>query len=288
MTRPNSSALVIAPAAQSLMPVNGSPQLSCATTELLQEIEIVDERGENRAISIPREKPLTVWLDGSELVTLMTLGGAPEWLVLGYLRNQGLVTNITALESVQVDWAAGTVQVHSHDSARVFERRAVGTACALGSIYGDLMRSVEGMRLPSLDAARITRNELLKILETMRTHDVIHRAAGSVHSCALFRSSELLLAVEDISRHNGVDTVTGWMALHAVSGADKILFTTGRLTGEMVMKAVLNGIPILVTRNGVTAMGRELALQFGMTLLGRAANRRYLCYTGMQRFDSLS
>jgi FdhD protein len=288
MVTTDSSALVVAPAAQSLVPMNGSPLLSCASSEPLQEIEIVDERGEVQIISVPREKPLTVWLDGRELVTLMTLGGAPEWLVLGYLRNRGLVTDITALKSVQVDWAAGSAQVRSRDSGRVSEHSAVGAACVLGSIYSDLMQRVESIQLPTVGAARILRSELLKILETMRIHDDIHRAAGSVHSCAVFRSDELLVAVEDISRHNGVDTITGWMALHAVSGADKILFTTGRLTGEMVMKAALNGIPILVTRNGVTAMGRDLALRFGMTLLGRAANRRYICYTGVQRLDSAS
>jgi FdhD protein len=286
MSPPDATALVMGPAAKALAPVAGAPALSCASAELLQEIEIADERGEVHAIYVPRERPLTVYLDGRELVTLMTLGGAPEWLVVGYLRNQRLMTDITGLDSVAVDWASESARIQSRDLARVSDRSALGTACALGSVYGDVMRSMDSVELPSFDAARVSSSELLKILETMRIHDDIRQAAGSVHSCAVFRCSELWLAVEDVSRHNGVDTITGWMALHGVSGADKILFTTGRLTGEMVMKAALNGIPILITRNGVTAMGRDLALRFGMTLIGRAANRRYICYTGRQRLDS--
>jgi FdhD protein len=286
MAAADSIALVVAPAARALPPIAGAPAISRDSTDLLQEIEVVDERGEIQVISIPRERPLTVWFDGRELVTLMTLGGAPEWLVLGYLRNQRLVSDVTALSSVEIDWSSGSAQVQSRDAGRVSDRGAAGAACALGTAYNDFFRSIDRIRLPSFDAARITRSELLKILETMRIHDGIHRAAGSVHSCAVFQSSELLVAVEDVSRHNGVDTITGWMALHGLSGADKILFTTGRLTGEMVMKAAFNGIPILVTRNGVTAMGRDLALRFGMTLLGRAANRRYLCYSGAQRLDA--
>jgi FdhD protein len=288
MAAPDSRALVVTPAARSLSPIAGAPALSTASASLLQEIEIVDERGEVQLVSVPRERPLTVRLDGRERVTLMTLGGAPEWLVLGYLRNQRLVSDVAAVSSIEIDWSSGSAQVQSRDSGRESDRGPAGPACALGTAYNDLFRSLDSIQLPSFGAARITRSELLKILETMRIHDDIHRAAGSVHSCAIFQSSELLVAVEDVSRHNGVDTITGWMALHGISGADKILFTTGRLTGEMVMKAAFNGIPILVTRNGVTAMGRDLALRFGMTLLGRAANRRYLCYGGAQRLDPAS
>lgn len=288
MAAPDSRALVVAQAARSLPPIAGAPALSTASANLLQEIEIVDERGDVQLVSIPRERPLTVRLDGRELVTLMTLGGAPEWLVLGYLRNQRLVSDVAAVSSIEVDWSSGSAQVQSRGSARESDPGPAGPACGLGTAYKDLFRSLDSIQMPSFGAARIMRSELLKILETMRIHDDIHRAAGSVHSCAIFQSSELLVAVEDVSRHNGVDTITGWMALHGISGADKILFTTGRLTGEMVMKAAFNGIPILVTRNGVTAMGRDLALRFGMTLLGRAANRRYLCYGGAERLDPAS
>ncbi len=283
------TALVLGPRAQTLKPVDNAPQLSRATTTLLCEVAIVDDRGEQRSLRLPIERALRVLLDDRDLVTLMTLGAAPEWLIIGYLRNQRVIDQIAALESVIVDWSSGA----AHARSRVRERAAAAlssplarSGCALGSAFGDPMRAIEGLAFPAASEARISRNVLLSILETMREHDDIHRAAGSVHSCALFGGQELWFSIEDVSRHNGVDTVTGWMALYGVAGADKILFTTGRLTGEMVLKAAFNGIPILVTRNGVTAMGRDLAERSGMTLIGRAANRRYICYTGMQRFDS--
>jgi FdhD protein len=280
-------ALVLAPAGHAFTPAPGAPSLSRATAELLEEIEIVDESGKVQRINIPCERPLTVWLDGRELVTLMTLGGAPEWLVLGYLANQRVVSDMTTLDSIRIDWSVASAQVKSRAPAPATDRGAA-VACALGSSYGNLTASLDRIKLASLAAARITHEQVLNILATMRSHDDIHRAAGSVHSCALFRSDELFITVEDVSRHNGVDTISGWMALHAVDGADKTLFTTGRLTGEMVFKAALNGIPIAITRNGVTAMGRKLAERFGMTLIGRAANRRYLCYCGRDRLDSSS
>jgi FdhD protein len=287
MSAADPKALVVSPAARLLAPVADAPRLSNSNAELLQAVEVVDERGEARAIAVPRERPLTVWLNGRELVTLMTLGSAPEWLIVGYLCNQRVVTDISALDSIEVDWESGTAQVRARRLASASTRDTVGTACALGSAYSDLLRGAESIEIPGF-ATHISHSEILKVLETMRIHSDIHRAAGSVHSCAVFRASELLVAVEDVSRHNGVDTIIGWMRLHAVSGADKILFTTGRLTGEMVTKAALNGIPVLITRNGITAMGRELAVRFGITLLGRAANRRYLCYTGLDRVDLTS
>jgi FdhD protein len=183
------------------------------------------------------------------------------------------------------------VRVLTRDASgahRVPNLIVAGAACALGSVFGDAMRNGLDLKLPSVEAARISRSVLLDIVQCMRVHDDIHRAAGSVHSCAVFRSAQLWVSVEDVSRHNGVDTITGWMALYGVSGADKILFTTGRLTAEIVMKAAFNGIPILVSRNGVTAMGRQLAVRLGMTLIGRAANQRDICYAGTQRFDSAS
>ncbi len=283
--------LVLSPHAQSLSPVKSAPTLSRSAAALLSEIEIVDERGERRTIAVPNEQPLTVVFDDRECVTLMTLGAAPEWLVLGYLRNQRLLSAIETLESITVDRQTHTAQVKSRKDIRATDtsnRASYTTGCALGTVFGDLMTQIQGITLPSLAAARIARSELLKMLDSMRIHDEIHRAAGSVHSCALFQAADLWIGVEDVSRHNGVDTVVGWMALHGVSGGDKILFTTGRLTGEIVMKAAFNGIPIIVSRNGVTAMACDLATRLGMTLFARAANRRYACYTGGQRFDSTS
>ena len=282
-------AWVIEPAAAALPPVPNAPRVSAASCAPLREISIVDEKGVRRSIDVPVERPLTVFLDGRELVTLMTLGACPEMLVLGYLRNQRLIGDVAMIESLTVDWNSGSAAVTTRAGINGGGASAapgiVGTACGLGTVFGDLMMQVEAGALPRAESARISRSTLLHVLDTVRQHDAIHRAAGSVHSCALFQGSVLLVSIEDVSRHNGLDTVSGWMALHGVSGGDKILFTTGRLTSEMVMKAAHNGVPIMVSRNGVTAMGCDVAVKLGMTLFGRAANHRFLCYAGAERFD---
>jgi FdhD protein len=282
-------AWVVQPSAAALQPVPNAPRITAASCAPLREILIVDELGNRRPMYVPAERPLTVFLDDRELVTLMTLGASPEMLVLGYLRNQRLIGDVATIESLAVDWSSGTARVTTRAGIRSGGAGAVpatvGTSCGLGTVFGDLMRQVDAITLPEAASARVSRSTLLQLLETMRHHDAIHRAAGSVHSCAVFQGADLLVSIEDVSRHNGMDTVTGWMALHGVSGVDKILFTTGRLTSEMVMKAAHNGVPIVVSRNGVTAMGCDLAAKLGMTLFGRAANRRFLCYIGVERFD---
>ena len=279
------TAFVLAPRVQDLQPVAGAPSLTATSGELLREIEVLDETGALRKLQVPVERPLTISIDGQELVTLMTLGARPVLLVLGYLRNQRIIDSVTQIESIGVDWTAGRAAVVRAKRARADVPRFTGTACSLGTEFGEMMRQVDTAALPRGEA-RIANSQLLRILEITRAYDAVHRTAGSVHGCALFQGDELLLTLEDVSRHNGVDTVVGWMLLHGVSGTDKTLFTTGRLTGEMVMKAAHNGISIMVSRNGVTSMGHELAGRLGMTLFGRAAKGRYLCYTGSDRFDS--
>jgi FdhD protein len=305
------SALVLGTAGRAPARVPDAPRLSAASAAPLREVVAVDERGAARSLHLPIERPLTIAVDGRELVTLMTLGAAPEWLVLGYLRNQRFIDDVAALQSIEVDWTKNIARVTSRqkgsdESVKAAAQRA-GTAtllgCALGTGFGDVMRHLDtGAAKASAAAAgamvdaatavgapgrlqgpSISHAEILAILECMRRHDAVHRAAGSVHSCALFQGGELWAAVEDVSRHNGIDTITGFMALHGMDGADKVLFTTGRLTGEMVMKAAHSGIPVMISRNGTTAMGYELAAKLGMTLIGRAANRRYICYIGAER-----
>jgi FdhD protein len=282
-------AWVIQPAAAAMRPVPNAPRVTAASCATLREILIVDEQGDRRPIYVPTERPLTVVLDGRELVTLMTLGACPEMLVLGYLRNQRLIGDVAMIESLAVDWNTGSATVATRAGIRGGGAGAapgiVGTACGLGTVFSDLMMQAEASALPQAESARISRSTLSHVLDTMRQHDAIHRAAGSVHSCALFQGADLLVSIEDVSRHNGLDTLAGWMAFHGVAGGDKILFTTGRLTSEMIMKAAHNGVPIVVSRNGVTAMGYDLATKLGMTLFGRAANRRFLCYVGAERFD---
>ena len=172
------------------------------------------------------------------------------------------------------------------DIAQKTARRVVTTGCGQGTVFGDMMSQLGSVRLPDASQARIRQTTLHALLEQMRQRNSIHRKAGSVHGCALFCSAELLMFVEDVGRHNAIDTIAGWMGLHGVAGADKTFYTTGRLTSEMVMKSAQMGVPIIVSRNGVTAMGHGLAEQLGMSLFGRAANRHFLCYTGFERFDS--
>jgi FdhD protein len=277
-------------AAPSWPPPPGGPRLTQARGELLREIRILDEYGAQRTILIPCERPLTLFVDKRELVTLMTLGAMPELLVLGYLRNQRLIESVDQVASITVDWDVAAAAVHTHHGLADLEsrtaRRVVTTGCGQGTVYGDMMAQIDALTLPDASVARIRQSTLHRMLETMRQQDSIHRKAGSVHGCALFCGAEMLMFVEDVGRHNAIDTISGWMALHGVAGGDKAFYTTGRLTSEMVMKAAQIGVPIIVSRNGVTAMGHEMAARLGMTLFGRAANRHFLCYTGFERFDS--
>jgi FdhD protein len=267
-----------------------APRLTQAAGALLREIQILDEYGERRTIHIPAERPLTIFVDKRELVTLMTLGACPELLVLGYLRNQRLIGALRDVESITVDWEVGAAAVKTRSGIDEIERktarRVVTTGCGQGTVFGDLMTEFDALALPSAQAARIRQSTLTGMLEVMRQRNSIHRKAGSVHGCALFCGTEMLTFVEDVGRHNAIDATAGWMMLHGVSGADKVFYTTGRLTSEMVMKSAQMGVPIIVSRNGVTAMGHEMAGKLGMALFGRAANRHFLCYTGFERFDS--
>jgi FdhD protein len=279
---------VVQPAARSVAAVSGAPRLSAAAAPPLAQIQSVDEHGKSQIIHVPCERALTILVDERKLVTLMTLGASPELLVLGYLRNQRLINEVAEIVSLQVDWNLGTAAVKMRRPAAGEYAPGgglIGAACGLGTAFADLVRRTDTADFPTVKPARIPARTVLRVLEIMREYDVIHRAAGSVHSCALFSGPDLWVSVEDVSRHNGVDTITGWMALHAVQGSDKILFTTGRLTGEMVMKAAYSGVAIMVSRNGVTALGYDLAARLGMTLIGRAANRRFLCYVGADRLE---
>ena len=272
-----------------MQPIANAPRLSAAASDSMREISIVDELGVQRKIYIPAERPLTVLLDDRELVTLMTLGASPELLVLGFLFNQRLIKNAAAIESISVDWKTSTAAVRTHGLPREnsgIPLRTVASGSGQGSIFSRLLDHIDAVRLPGAAEARIRGSVLRNLLEVMRQHDSIHRHARSVHSCALFQDARLLVSVEDVSRHNALDTISGWMALHGIEGGDKVLFTTGRLTGEIVIKAAQSGVPILVSRNGVSAMGYDLAKKFGIALFGRAVNRRFHCYVGEERLDA--
>ena len=265
------------------------PRLTSAACPLTREIEILDASGALRAIHIPDERPLTVFVDKRELVTLMTLGQAPELLVVGYLLNQRLVADVREIESVTVDWSVDAAAVRTRGGIVDLEaktaRRVVTTGCGQGTVFGDILSELSVLRLPDARSARIGQDALFAILEVMRLQPCVHKQAGSVHGTALWRADDMLMFVEDVGRHNAVDTIAGWMAMNDLQGGDMVLYTTGRLTSEMVLKAARIGVPILISRNGVTAMALDLAQRLGMTLVGRAVNRRYLCYTGAERLD---
>ena len=261
-----------------------------AGAALTHEVDVLDEYGEHRKIHIPDERPLTLYVDKRELVTLMTLGAEPELLALGYLRNQRLVESVDQVESITVDWDVHAVAVNTRNGIEGYEektaQRVVTTGCGQGTVFGGLMDGLESVRLPESHTARIRQSVLHGLLEVMRQQNGVHHKAGSVHGCALFRGTDLLMFVEDVGRHNAIDTIAGWMWMNSVDGADKYFYTTGRLTSEMVMKSAQIGVPIIVSRNGATAMGYEMASRLGMTMFGRATNRHFICYTGLERFDS--
>ena len=268
------------------------PRLTAARAPQTHEVEVQDEFGQRRRISIPAERALTVYVDKRELVTLMTLGAAPELLVLGYLRNQRLVASPEEIESVTVDWDVGAAAVQTRTGIADIEartaHRVVTTGCGQGTVFGDLMAEIDTVRLapPDDPAGRISQGALYGLLEAMRRQESTYKSAGSVHGCALFRRDELLTFVEDVGRHNAIDTIAGWMWMQGVSGRDKVFYTTGRLTSEMVIKSAQMGVPIVVSRSGITQMGHALAGRLGMCLFGRATNRHFICYGGFERFEA--
>ncbi|UIF85458.1 formate dehydrogenase accessory sulfurtransferase FdhD [Cupriavidus sp. UYPR2.512] len=262
------------------------PELTQAAVPLIEEVEVVDEQGRVRAAYLPGERPLTVYLDKRELVTLMTLGGAPEHLVLGYLRNQRLVESIEDIAAVQVDWETESAAVTTRNGVDRIEertaRRVVTTGCGQGTVFGSLLDEVDSIRLPV--GATLDQDTLYGIIDTIRLQQSVYKQAGSVHGCALFQGTELLMFVEDVGRHNAVDAIAGRMWLEGMGGGDKIFYTTGRLTSEMVIKGAQMGIPFLLSRSGVTQMGYQMARRVNLTLFARCTGKHFLLYTGRERF----
>jgi FdhD protein len=257
-----------------------------ASAPLTREVEVLDEKGRSSLVSIPAERPLTVYVDKRELVTLMTLGGAPELLTLGYLRNQRLVSALEEIVSITVDWDVSAVAVKTRQGIADVEARTskkvVTTGCGQGSVFGGLMDEIEKIHLPP--EARLAQGTLYRIVDTIRTQQSIYKQAGSVHGCALFNAEgELLWFVEDVGRHNAVDAIAGMMWLEGMEGGNKVFYTTGRLTSEMVIKGAQMGIPFLLSRSGTTQMGHLVAEQVGMTLLARCTGKHFLLLAGKER-----
>jgi FdhD protein len=253
---------------------------------------VINEWGEAVSSTIPCERALTVYVDKRELVTLMTLGGHPELLVLGFLRNQRLVQSVHEIESITVDWEVGAAAVKTRKGIANIEqrtaKRVVTTGCGQGSVFGGLMDDVDSIVLPR---ATLLQSQLYGIVNAIRVQESIYKAAGSVHGCALFQGDDMLVFIEDVGRHNAIDTIAGWMWMNrsvsgeSLLGADKVFYTTGRLTSEMVIKAAQMGVPIVVSRSGITEMGLEVAQRVGLCAIGRATHKRFLCYSALERLQ---
>ena len=268
------------------------PRMTCAQVLLTRRVTVRNEFGEVAETSIPAERALTVYLDKRELVTLMTLGGDPELLVRGFLRNQRLIDSVEQIESITVDWTIGAGEIGEPGVAAVKTRegaqvhiersaeRVVTTGCGQGSVFGDLMAHIDQIALAS---AQITQGQLYGVVNAIRLQESTYKSSGSVHGCALFRGEEMLLFVEDVGRHNAVDTIAGWMWMNDIAGHDKVFYTTGRLTSEMVIKSAQMGIAVVVSRSGITQMGLDVATRVGLCAIGRATHKRFLCFSAPER-----
>ncbi len=243
-----------------------------------------DEYGRLRELSLAAERALTIYLDKQEIVTLMTIGTHPELLTLGYLRNQGLVPNLEDILAVQVDWEVEAVAVTTKTPnlpqvAEKLSRRTVTTGCGQGTVFGRLQDELEKIRLTP---SPVKQSTLYDLLANIRHYNEVYKQAGAVHGCALCKESEILFFCEDVGRHNAVDAIAGFMWLEDIRGDDKIFYTTGRLTSEMVIKAAQMRIPVILSRSGTTQMGLEMAKKTGMTLISRAKGKHFLILNGVE------
>ena len=255
-----------------------------ADARLTRRVEGVDQDGNPVAASIVVERPLTLFLNGQEIVTMMTIGDHPAWLAIGYLINQNMLRAGDELTGVDHDDETGTVVVRTRtrtDFEDKLRRKTLTSGCAQGTVFGDLMERFDAVRL-SPDAVLRT-SWLYRLLRKIGTAPSLYLEAGAIHGCALCQEDRLLAYMEDVGRHNAIDKIAGWMFSNGLSGSDKIFYTTGRLTSEMVIKCVQMGIPILVSRSGFTAWGVELARKAGLTLIGRAKGARFLVLSGPER-----
>jgi len=259
------------------------PFMSQAQVPLVVQTQGVDEKGRTQSLLIPDERPLTLYLNRRELVTLMTLGSSPECLVLGWLRNQNLAQSLDDIQSIQVDWDVASAAVLAHEAVLqrwdlASQQRLVTTGCGQGAHHGSMTPTTQ-----VLGHQRLATKTLVAIVAHVRSLQTVYKEAGSVHGCGLFRGTDLLIWIEDVGRHNAVDAIAGWMWMNDIAGHDLTFYTTGRLTSEMVVKSAHMGIPILLSRSGATRMGLEMAREVGMTLVSRCVGEHFLVLNGEQR-----
>ena len=263
--------------------MSGKPQLSQRRLSPTFDVEATDQFGDPRAVKVAGESALTLLVDDTELVTLMTLGTYPEELALGYLRNQHLVENLVEISSVNVDWERERADVVTHHGTGInrdkLTTRTVTTGCGQGTVFSCTLDKLYDNRLPDVVLHQST---IYALLAEISRHNDIYKAAGAVHGCALCKDDKILLFVEDVGRHNAADAISGMMWLDDIIGGDKIFYTTGRLTSEIVMKTARMGIPVLLSRSGVTHMGLELARDLNVTMIARAKGKAFLVYNNQR------
>jgi FdhD protein len=265
------------------------PEMTDAGLRPSHPVEALDEFGEARECHIAGERPLTLYLDKREVVTLMTLGTHPELLTLGYLLNQRLVPCLESVEAIQVDWETESVAVTTFEGVSDLEdklkHRTVTTGCGQGTIFGRIQEKLEKLRLPEVP---VRQSMIYALLKRLSDYNEVYKRAGAVHGCALCSVEDILLFVEDVGRHNAADAIAGHMWLEDIDGSDKIFYTTGRLTSEMVIKVAQMGIPVLLSRSGITHKGLELARKVGVTMIARAKGQHFLVFNGGERivFDA--
>lgn len=262
------------------------PEMTDEGIHSLHTTTVLDEFGDTRELSLTGEKPLTIYLDKREIVTLMTMGAQPELLTLGYLRNQGLVVNLGDIVAIQVDWDVDAVAVTTRqartDLEQVLSKRTVTSGCGQGTMFGNVMDSLNEL---TLHCPTFSADSIYQVLDGLNEYNKMYKQAGAVHGCALCTDGKVNVFVEDVGRHNAVDAISGWMWLNDVNGDDKVFYTTGRLTSEMVIKVAQMKVPLLLSRSGVTEMGLRLATQIGIGMVARAKGKHFLVYTGQASFS---
>lgn len=262
------------------------PKMTDAGLGFSKSVIAVDELGNKRQIELVGERALTIYVDKQEIVTLMTMGTHPELLTLGYLKNQGFFEHLNEIKEIQVDWETEAVAVvtnHQHsDFSSLMQQRTVTTGCGQGTVFGRLMDKLKEIRVPALS---INQTTLYALLDSLKAHNEVYKKAGAVHGCALCSGSHIDFFIEDVGRHNAVDAIAGYMWLNNLKGANKIFYTTGRLTSEMVIKVSQMGIPVLLSRSGATQMGLDMALQSGVTLISRAKGKHFMVLNGVENIQ---
>ncbi len=262
------------------------PEMTQAGLTPTSPVTAIDEYQRVREMHVADERPLTIYVDSYEIVTLMTIGSHPELLALGYLKNQGLIQDLKEIKAVQVDWEVAAVAVSTFTNRDDWKERLgpriVTTGCGQGTVYGDIMERLDELKL---EPQTLKQSDVYALLKNLNAHNDVYKSAGAVHGCALCQGTEVLIFVEDVGRHNAVDAIAGRMWLEGIEGGDKLFYTTGRLTSEMIIKIACMGIPALLSRSGITRMGFNLAKDLNVMMFSRAKGKHFLVYTGAEHLQ---